>query len=185
MGRHRSASPAPRGCALVELPARCDRVREARRFTAAVLTRWRLPEETRERAVLAVGELTANAAQYGRSEMTVLLSLGTGELRLVVADHGDPRVPRQPRACGPEERGRGLGIVDCLATRVEISDTVEGRTVRAGLPAAPAPADTAAAAPPAAAQPAEHVLPGEPAAPADPAQLAQAALAPGDPTVAA
>ncbi|WP_331769158.1 ATP-binding protein (plasmid) [Embleya sp. NBC_00888] len=121
---------------MIALPARDVRVADARRFTGAVLARWGLVGDDRDSAVLIVGELAANAAQYGRSVMTVRLVLDAGVLDIAVDDHGDHGARRRPRVCNSEERGRGMDIVEFLAGRVDVEDCGAGHTVRAMLPVA-------------------------------------------------
>ncbi|MFF7251016.1 ATP-binding protein [Embleya sp. NPDC008237] len=127
---------------MIALPAQVVRVVDARRFTGAVLARWGLVGDARDSAVLIVGELAANAAQYGRSVMTVRLVLDAGApndagvLNIVVDDHGDHGARHRPRVCDPDEHGRGLDIVASLAGRVDVEDCGAGRTVQAMLPIA-------------------------------------------------
>ncbi|MFI6986703.1 ATP-binding protein [Embleya sp. NPDC050154] len=121
---------------MISLPARDVRVADARRFTGAVLARWGLVGDDRDSAVLIVGELTANAAQYGRSVMTVRLVLDAGVLNIAVDDHGDHGAGRRPRVCDPDEHGRGMDIVGFLAGGVDVEDCGAGHTVRAMLPVA-------------------------------------------------
>lgn len=125
--------------AVIALPAQDVRVADARRFTCAVLARWGLVGDDRDSAVLIVGELAANAAQYGRSVMTVRLVLDGGVLDIAVddhGDHGDHGARLQPRVCDPDEHGRGMDIVGFLAGRVDVEDCGVGHTVRVMLPVA-------------------------------------------------
>jgi hypothetical protein len=59
----------------------------ARSFTVDLLTQWNVDDD-KASAVLIVGELTANAAQHGRSGMAVSLSLYGQTLDIKVADFG-------------------------------------------------------------------------------------------------
>ncbi len=72
-----------------------------------------------EDAQLLVTEIVTNAVRYGRPEIVVQLRLDPPALGIAVADAGAqlpdrPAVmPKNPAATG----GRGLGIVDALATQ--------------------------------------------------------------------
>ncbi|MEU5226540.1 ATP-binding protein [Streptomyces toyocaensis] len=104
-------------------------VRDARRFTAAVLARWGIHGEEADAAVLIVSELTTNAVQHGGSDLTMTLALVGNTLRVDVTDYGGPD-PR-PKAAEADECGRGLDIVGCLASRTETARGVWGLRVSA------------------------------------------------------
>ncbi|GHE12580.1 ATP-binding protein [Streptomyces alanosinicus] len=118
--------------ATLTLPAREAHVSAARHFTAELLECWSVPESERDSAVLIVDELTANAAQYGRECMTLVLVLDHDALHIVVSDSGTA-VERRPHDVAPDEHGRGTGIVTHLAQSTEIHQTRSGREVRACL----------------------------------------------------
>ncbi|WP_108990052.1 ATP-binding protein [Streptomyces coelicoflavus] len=122
------STPVP-GRAVVDMRAREQGVRAARRFTAAVLARWGVHGEHGEAAVLIVSELATNAVRHGRSDLTVALALAGDTLRIDVTDHGAPSAPPRPPA--PGECGRGLDIVGCLADRTETVRHPWGRRVSA------------------------------------------------------
>ncbi|MFF4762063.1 ATP-binding protein [Streptomyces sp. NPDC001292] len=118
--------------ALLTLPAQAAHVSAARHFAADLLDCWRVPESERDSAVLIVDELAANAAQYGREHMTLLLLLDHGTLHIVVSDSGTA-VEHRHRETAPDEHGRGTGIVRYLAESTEVHQTRGGREVRACL----------------------------------------------------
>ncbi|MFC6063314.1 ATP-binding protein [Streptomyces ochraceiscleroticus] len=122
--------------AVLSLPAEVRWVPAARHCVAAILAQWRFPSADRESAELVVDELTANAAQYGRRDMTVHLSLSSGVLRISVTDSGVPVGPRPPRDAAPDEHGRGLAIVELLASEVRMIQGPLGRQVSVVLRAA-------------------------------------------------
>lgn len=129
-------APVPRSAphAVLTLPAQDASVRSARRFTAALLARWRLPDDEQDTAVLIVSELATNAAQHGHSDMTLHLTLGPDALHIAVADHGDMGRPMLSYpGDGPDEHGRGLHIVRTLAARLDIHQDSSGRQVHACL----------------------------------------------------
>ncbi|MCL7493238.1 ATP-binding protein [Streptomyces sp. MCA2] len=120
--------------AVLALPAQNACVRSARRFAAALLAWWHLPDDEQDTAVLIVSELTTNAAQHGHSDMTLRLTLGPDMLHITVADHGGlgPPMP-SPSGDDPDEHGRGLHIVRTLAARLHIHQDSSGRQVHASL----------------------------------------------------
>ncbi|MET9693898.1 ATP-binding protein [Streptomyces sp. NPDC006514] len=119
----------------VFVAAEKNMVREVRHFTSSLLAFWGVAACDRESALLIVGELGANAAQYGGAELAVRLSLEGVTLRIDVRD-GAPLPCARPsgftaRPAG--ECGRGLTIVDHLADRVETTTSGEGHMVRVDL----------------------------------------------------
>ncbi len=106
-----------------EFPALPDRAAAVRRMVTGHLNDWRLGALV-DGAVLATNELFANAVEHGSSgpadTVTITVSLEAAgcfghELRVEVAD-GSPVIPVFRRASPTEECGRGLAIVDCLAS---------------------------------------------------------------------
>ncbi|MFF3464157.1 ATP-binding protein [Streptomyces sp. NPDC001984] len=121
--------------ALLLLPAHRASAGSARHFAEALLRQWHLTEDERCTAVLVVGELAANAAEHGRPHMALCFSLDTDFLHVGVRDHGKRSAPRRPCPDGdPDEHGRGLGIVDALAARMEIRRDAAGWCVDVDLP---------------------------------------------------
>ncbi|MGW0778573.1 ATP-binding protein [Streptomyces sp. NPDC002835] len=131
--------------------------RLARRLTERQLADWQQPSESAEHIV---AELAANAVQHGRVpgrdfRLTLLLDV-RGVLRIEVTDVCGERLPLMAvaPASGDEvgrEGGRGLLIVDALATRWGVELTAEPpvrKTVWATLEPALAP-DVAPASSPA------------------------------------
>ncbi|MET9394556.1 ATP-binding protein [Streptomyces sp. NPDC006624] len=123
------------------LPAHEALVGCLRRAARTVLSRWRLSDGTVDSALLIVGELAANAAVHGRSEMSLHLVLAEGGLGILVGDHGDP-APSPARAVDgdPDEHGRGLDIVHAQAARVELHHDDHGTWILATLAVAASPA---------------------------------------------
>ncbi|MFJ6484586.1 MULTISPECIES: ATP-binding protein [unclassified Streptomyces] len=119
----------------VFVAAEKNMVREVRHFTSSLLAFWGVAACDRESALLIVGELGANAAQYGGAELAVRLSLEGVTLRIDVRDGG--ALP-WARAAGSTARpagecGRGLTIVDHLADRLRITTSGQWHMVRADL----------------------------------------------------
>ncbi|MEU9117086.1 ATP-binding protein [Streptomyces sp. NPDC048483] len=129
-----ATAPRPQRCAGVALPAQEAWVGSARHYASAVIARWCLSDDDRDTAVLVVGELAANAARHGCSEMTLHLTLDQGLLRITVDDHGGPCSRRSPHPDDdPDEHGRGMHIVSLLAITVETLRRDSGRRVEASL----------------------------------------------------
>jgi len=112
----------------VTLPGVASSVPIARHFVESVLSSWHQPELAWT-ATLIVSELGANCALHARTEFTVRVSGGPdGPVRLEVSD-GSVRLPRQ-RAFGLESTtGRGLRLVDELASEWGVDAREDGKTL--------------------------------------------------------
>ena len=99
----------------------------ARRFTLSTLSAWDL-DAHRDIAELLVSELVTNAINHGRTTCLLELTATSTVLRAAVADDGDGAP--QLRYAGPEaESGRGLAIVEALASRWGVEPTSSGKVV--------------------------------------------------------
>jgi anti-sigma regulatory factor (Ser/Thr protein kinase) len=104
-----------------------DQVREARRFLAQVLGDC----PTAPDAVACLSELVTNSVLYSNSRrpqgrVIVRACLRPAGLRVEVEDEGGPWENRQGHN---DQRGRGLAIVDALATDWSVSGDGTSRTV--------------------------------------------------------
>ena len=109
-------APEPGGQAAITwsrvFPGAPEQVGKARRFLAAILERRPAADD----AALCLSELVSNACLHSRSgepggHFTVRAELSAKGLRVEVRDGGGPWVwPAEP-----DEHGRGLMIVGCLA----------------------------------------------------------------------
>ncbi|MCK8677408.1 ATP-binding protein [Streptomyces lichenis] len=105
-------------------------VGEARVFAATVLGEWGYPDQEYE-VRLCVSELTTNALLHGvppGREMSVVLALDNGLLRVEVRDSGDGE-PEVRRLTADECTGRGLWVVREIADDFGVIDHVVGKTV--------------------------------------------------------
>jgi anti-sigma regulatory factor (Ser/Thr protein kinase) len=99
------------------LPAAASAPKAARHFLADTLHRWQVTSGVVDLATLLTSELVTNAVRYGRG--LVRLSVRTAPPAVRVEVHDDnPALP----TLGPEddsgaEGGRGLRLIDSLATR--------------------------------------------------------------------
>ncbi|MFF8942305.1 ATP-binding protein [Streptomyces sp. NPDC014864] len=135
----RSSNPHRPVKARFTLPAHEALVGCLRRAARTVLRRWQLSDDIQDSALLIVGELAANAAVHGRSEMSLHLVLARGTLGIIMGDHGDPTPSHhRPTDDDPDEHGRGLDIVHTLSTRVDLHHDDHGTWILARL-AVPAP----------------------------------------------
>ncbi|TXL89266.1 ATP-binding protein [Streptomyces sp. IB2014 016-6] len=120
--------------------------RLARHLALHQLHAWNIPygSELSEAAALVVAELAANAATHGRVpgrdfELGLRLASAPDVLRIEVSDTRGERRPPGPGHLPPAppldaRTGRGLLIVEALASRWEVLDRVPvGKTVRAEL----------------------------------------------------
>ncbi|MFE7813628.1 ATP-binding protein [Streptomyces sp. NPDC057433] len=120
--------------------------RLARRLTSHRLDAWGFPyeSEVNDTATLVVAELAANAVTHGRVpgrdfRLSLTLTAARDLLRVEVVDTRDDRLP-PARPHAPEdpgaETGRGLWLVACLTSRMDVGprgDGGPGKTVRAEL----------------------------------------------------
>jgi anti-sigma regulatory factor (Ser/Thr protein kinase) len=105
--------------------------RLARRFLDESLSAWGHPHRTAD-ARLVVSELATNAVIHARSEFSVRLRTADSRLRLAVRDRSpeQPAIPPAPHAAG----GRGLAMIDDLASRWGVETRQDGKTVWVELP---------------------------------------------------
>ena len=100
----------------------------ARQFVAGTLRRWGRADLS-ETAALLSSELVTNVIVHARSDMIVGVDLDEQRLRVTVFDNSDDR-PRRRYGLSPlEEHGRGLQVVDALATSWGVNDGIRGKSV--------------------------------------------------------
>jgi anti-sigma regulatory factor (Ser/Thr protein kinase) len=107
----------------------------ARAHLRAAISSWRLPVDVNV-AVLLVSELVTNAVTHGDegagtlAAVTMLIQCCGGELRVEVHDRSrDMPVPVSLEAPDDSETGRGLMLVDALATEWGYYLTPGGKAV--------------------------------------------------------
>ncbi|MFD9052630.1 ATP-binding protein [Streptomyces zaomyceticus] len=118
--------------------------RLARRLALHQLDRWGIPygSQVSDAVGLLVAELAANAVTHGRvpgRDFELALTYTPGvRLRIDVSDTRGERRPASVAAGSLDEGGRGLLLVDALASRWSVLDRVPvGKTVRAELDLGP------------------------------------------------
>ncbi|TQK45218.1 anti-sigma regulatory factor (Ser/Thr protein kinase) [Streptomyces sp. SLBN-118] len=113
--------------------------RVARHLAVHQLNGWGIPygSDLSDSAALIVAELSANAVTHARvqgRDFELRLTLSPMTLRIEVSDARADREP-SPRPPTPDsETGRGLLLVDALATAWGTADRDVGKTVWAELP---------------------------------------------------
>jgi len=131
------ARPLPPRSARLSLPSDATGARAARRFLAAVLSSWRMPEMIEGDAALLLSELATNAIVHARSPLAVIVRYDGAFLRVEVGDGSQAqptlRLPSRPDAIG----GRGLVLVDRMASAWGILPTARGKRVWFNLPVPP------------------------------------------------
>ena len=98
----------------VDLPRSAESVAAARRFVETKVEQWRL-EPLLDDALMVTSELVTNAITHADSSCRIRLSVSATTLRIDVLDGGSGTP--EPRAANEtEEHGRGLRIVDAVAS---------------------------------------------------------------------
>ncbi|MGW9436529.1 ATP-binding protein [Streptomyces sp. NPDC055607] len=111
------------------LPREPESAAVARHLVRGALDRWCLGELV-EGAALAVTELVANSAQHARgTTIHVAVALHrTGRIRVSVVDR-DREPPARRMPADDAERGRGLALVDAVATQWGVDPLPWGKRV--------------------------------------------------------
>jgi anti-sigma regulatory factor (Ser/Thr protein kinase) len=102
--------------------------RTARRVVAQCCSDAATGPECQDRSVLLTSELVTNALLHGRGRVRLGILAGPMTVRIEVGDD-DPHHPRLPDQSGENESGRGILIVDQLASAWGVQDGVVGKTV--------------------------------------------------------
>ncbi|TMU97026.1 ATP-binding protein [Streptomyces sp. DASNCL29] len=121
--------PATSGGTSWLLPSEPSSVPTARRLTLAQLSAWTL-HDFADDAELLVSELVTNALRHAGGPIRLTLSLCSVDraFRCEVADE-DPGQPQVRRACGDDESGRGLHLLDLLSRCWGSTCTAAGKVV--------------------------------------------------------
>jgi PAS domain S-box-containing protein len=105
----------PLASAAITLPAEPRSVTAGRQFTGKTLAEWGHPEHT-DTACLLVSEILTNALSHARAPIELRVHRSATEIVTEISDDS-PRLP-QRRLAGPgDESGRGLMLVEALATQ--------------------------------------------------------------------
>ncbi|MFE3659052.1 SpoIIE family protein phosphatase, partial [Streptomyces sp. NPDC059165] len=117
---------APLATIVTDLASRPESVSEARAFLAKALFSWGCYEVADE-AQLLVSEVVTNAIQHGRGPVRLHMRRNSSELTVEVSDQGH-HLPQPRMAADDEESGRGLILVDTLASSWGVRPSDEGKT---------------------------------------------------------
>ena len=117
----------------VELPADPSAPRRARALLRLAALDWDVDDDVQHDAAMVATELVANAVDHARTGSTFTVRRDGAALRVMVRD-GSPGAAPQPRPMDPSAaRGRGLQMVDALATEWGVVPDRGGKTVWALL----------------------------------------------------
>jgi anti-sigma regulatory factor (Ser/Thr protein kinase) len=101
----------------------------ARRALRQLFATAAIDEETRETAVLLANELVTNAVEHGGGTTYLDAAVQDRAIRLEVTDSSSV-APRPSTDVGDlAERGRGLLLIDALASRWGVQPKLDGKTV--------------------------------------------------------
>ena len=111
----------------LELPPEPASVARARRFVADMLALWECDDAARL-AVLLTSEVVTNAVRYAHQTVRVDITADNNTIVVATTDD-DPRPPRPAAAPLEASGGRGLVLVDALASRWGTDPDPPGKTV--------------------------------------------------------
>jgi anti-sigma regulatory factor (Ser/Thr protein kinase) len=113
------------------LPARPTSVGVARRFLVQLLEAWDLQGLEYDASVV-LSELVTNAVLHARTEVRLEVSYEDSVLRLEVSD-GSPKLPMAKRPNPQAATGKGLVLIDALATEWGVRPEPNGKTIWASF----------------------------------------------------
>ncbi|MFE2737306.1 ATP-binding protein [Streptomyces sp. NPDC059349] len=106
----------------------------ARAHAVDALREWQIDDDIVEALRLIVSELTTNAVVHTASRtIEITVSVTATEAIVTVTDQGLSGTPAARKAHPEEEHGRGLALVEALATRWESSPLADGNQVEAAV----------------------------------------------------
>jgi PAS domain S-box-containing protein len=118
---------APLATADTEFASDPASVQAGRRFVAALLDDWACARLT-DTATLLTSELLTNAVMHGLGPVRLRVRRTDTQIAVIVSDRG--RYQPQPRLAGPtDESGRGLSLLEMLATSWGARATEDGKDV--------------------------------------------------------
>jgi anti-sigma regulatory factor (Ser/Thr protein kinase) len=97
-------------------PSRVDSVPATRAFLIRLLQGWSVADEVVESAALLATEIMANALEHGAGLLSVGIALDEGMLHIGVGDKAKERQPEVQALDNESDSGRGMWIVDILAS---------------------------------------------------------------------
>ncbi|WP_405996834.1 ATP-binding protein [Streptomyces sp. NBC_00829] len=126
--------------AVFTVPADLGSTHHVRKLVVQTARHWRvLDEASLGDLELCAGEVVANAAEHTGTPSVVLVSVTTSGVRVELTDTR-PQLPEPAAPDSDGESGRGLLLVDALASAWGAHPTGTGKTVWFEIPATPRPA---------------------------------------------
>jgi serine phosphatase RsbU (regulator of sigma subunit)/anti-sigma regulatory factor (Ser/Thr protein kinase) len=125
---HHPATASAHAHSAIELPALVSSPRRARHFVRETLEPLGVPRDTIDDSELVATELVTNSVMHARSEVTLSIEYANRSVRLRVED-GSPVRPVVRNAAPDAATGRGLFIVEQLASRWGIDTRRDGKAV--------------------------------------------------------
>ena len=126
--------PAPPREARLQLVPWAASAKATRRFLAGVLASWRMGELAGGDIELLASELVTNVIRHAASPFTVIVRYDGDVVRVEVGD-GSRALPEARRPTLDDETGRGLLLLDALASGWGVTPTVSGKRVWFEVPA--------------------------------------------------
>ena len=121
----------------LELPPAAASVREGRRFVTSLLETWGL-DGLVETTALLTSELLTNSVLHARTTIRLTVVGGEGCVEVVVRD-GSRQGPRRRRHARDATTGRGVELLERLATSWDVGVDDNGKSVRFTVTAADDP----------------------------------------------
>jgi len=118
--------------ARAKLEAQPQSAASARRFVDETLHRWQC-DELFDVVGLLTSELVTNAILHAQSEIELSVSMLPNAIRIDVVDHSAD-LPNPRVAAEEDTSGRGLGLVEALATAWGVDERPGGKSVWFELP---------------------------------------------------
>jgi anti-sigma regulatory factor (Ser/Thr protein kinase) len=127
------------------LPGDPSAARQSRQFVSGVLREWSIDEEVVATAELCVSELVTNAVIHSGTTSSVTVQADREYVLVLVQDHGSRGAVRRAEELDPESvSGRGLMLVDALASAWSAEHSTDGTTVWFELALAKSPVSSSA-----------------------------------------
>jgi len=101
----------------------------ARKALRQLFESARVDRDTSDTAVLLATELVTNAVEHGRGSAYLDAAVDDRAIRLEVTDGSTVRPQPNTTVTDLDERGRGLMLIDALASRWGINSRPDGKTV--------------------------------------------------------
>jgi hypothetical protein len=110
------------------LPPTARSARRGRRFIVQVLTDWQC-DGLVDAAALLASEVITNAVLHARTALTVTIQRVEADAVHVEVSDGSPYLPRRRPADEDATTGRGVRLLDALASSWSVRTTATGKTV--------------------------------------------------------